>query len=101
VADDKEQLIPTGVTHLTDETVRLVAGSRRNFPNVVIELADRQTDIDPSLDRLAVMRSLRDELVERIGRVALPEEAKKSQQKLTGANIPVVADDPNKPWSTC
>jgi hypothetical protein len=47
------------------------------------------------------MRSLRDELVERIGRVALPEEAKKSQQKLTGANIPVVADDPNKPWSTC
>lgn len=52
-------------------TVKLVREDQRLFPGVVIELAEAQVEQNPSLDKIEVMRNLRDELNARIGHFEL------------------------------
>jgi hypothetical protein len=68
---EKDELLPADITGLTDGIVEQVSLRRRLFPDVVTELAERQVLLNPSLDRLEAMRSLRDELNARIGQCML------------------------------
>jgi hypothetical protein len=54
------------MTALTDEVVAAVHDSFRLFPEVVITLAEQEVEQDPALDKIAVMRRIRDELNSRI-----------------------------------
>lgn len=53
-------------TGITDEIVAAVNDNYRLFPDVVIALTDHELQLDPGLDKLSVMRRIRDELNTRI-----------------------------------
>jgi hypothetical protein len=66
-----DQIVPAGINEITDEVVRSVHSSKRLFPEVVLVLTERTVAEKPDLDRLPVMRQIRDELISRLGSYSL------------------------------